>query len=443
MEVKIDLSKRYENIAKNVNNSSKVTSELSNLNSSNNKTYKTEKKDNFKEVLEAEKEDKNTTVEDKKGTEVSDKVEDIEKQIEELEEKNDELSEEKVIELLNNILNLLNELKDDNTLELKETINSDILNSILKNINSQKENGTTNLSDLISKLAELLDSDSSKEMLDNNSLKLIELLLTKLNSTLDENVNSNKEVKNLVNNLLADISEKVDNTDSKKVLNLEEMLNKNNSNSDSSNSNKEELGENKSNLKENLSTNKEDKFLNKLLNKDDSLDKINLFSIRNQLQAQSANNVQAANNTTINSVSFTNDLIQDVKLMISNSLKELTVKINPGNLGQMTISLVEENGVMKANLKATSKETVELLAQNLVDIKKQLADQNLKIAEVNIELYQDDTTFFKQKDFEGEMEREHKGQVKNSESNGVDSVTEEQLVEEESAVDNSNINFLA
>lgn len=440
MEVKVDLSKRYENMAKATNNSNKVTSELNKITSSNSKSSKVDKKENFKEVLDTKsKESKNAVIsDDKKNTELSANVEDIEKQIEELEEKIDELPEEKVIELLNNILNLLNELKDDNTLELKETINSDILNSILKNINSQKENGTTNLSDLISKLAELLDSDTSKEMLDNNSLKLIEKLLTKLNSTLDENVNSNKEVKNLVNNLLSDISEKVDNTDSKKVLNLEEMLNKNNSNS-----NKEDSGKNESNLKQNVSTNKEDKFLNKLLNKDDSLDRINLFSIRNQLQAQSVNNVQAANNTTINSVSFTNDLIQDVKLMISNSLKELTVKINPGNLGQMTISLVEENGVMKANLKATSKETVELLAQNLVDIKKQLADQNIKIADVNIELYQDDTTFFKQKDFEGEMQREHNGQVKNSESNGVDSIAEEELAEEEMASDDSSINFLA
>ena len=98
---------------------------------------------------------------------------------------------------------------------------------------------------------------------------------------------------------------------------------------------------------------------------------------------------------------------------------------------------------MKANLKATSKETVELLAQNLVDIKKQLADQNLKISEVNIELYQDDTTFFKQKDFEGEMQGRQNGQTNVSESNRVDSVAEEELVEEKMATDDSNINFLA
>ncbi len=441
MGVTIDLSKKYENTVKVTNNSNKVISELNKLSPSNNKSSKTDKKDNFKEVLDIKsKEDKNNTIiDDRKDTESSTKVEDIEKQIEELEEKIDELPEEKVIELLNNILNLLNELKNsDNTLELQGTINNDILNSIIEKMNSSKETGTTNLNDLMSKLSELLGDDSSKEALDSNSLKLIEKLLTKLSSTLDENINSNKEVKNLVNNLLSDVSEKVDNADSKKVLNLEEILNKNNSNNS-----KEDSSKNESNLKENVATSKEDKFLNKLLNKEDSLDKFNLFSIRSQFQGQSVNNVQAANDTTINSISFTNDLIQDVKLMVSNALKELTVKINPGNLGQMTISLIEENGVMKANLKATSKETVELLAQNLVDIKKQLADQNLKISEVNIELYQDDTTFFKQKDFEGEMQGRQNGQTNVSESNRVDSVAEEELVEEKMATDDSNINFLA
>ena len=62
---------------------------------------------------------------------------------------------------------------------------------------------------------------------------------------------------------------------------------------------------------------------------------------------------------------------------------------------------------------------------------------------MNIELYQDDTTFFKQKDFEGEMQGRKNGQTSVSESNGVDSVTEEELLEEEMATNDSNINFLA
>jgi len=443
MGMSIDLSKKYESVAKLDTSSSKIASELSNLTSTKDKTSKTDKKENFKDVLKTQNEynksDTSKVADTSKDTEVLEKVEDLENKIDELEEKIENLSESEGVELLNIILNLLNEVNNSNNIvDVKGTINSDILNSIIENINSVKENGTINLSDLISNLTELLNNEASKDILDNNSLKLIEKLLTKLNTSLDENINANKEIKNSINNLIDDISEKIDNQESKKTLSLEEMLNRNNSNS-----NKEGSSKNESNSKETLFSSKEDKFLNKLLNKDDSLDKINLFSIRNQLQTQSVNTTQAASNTTINSVSFTNDLIQDVKYMVSNALKELTVKINPGNLGQMTISLIEENGVMKANLKATSKETVELLAQNLVEIKKQLADQNLKIADVNIELYQDDTTFFKQKDFESEMHGHQDSQNKTSGSNGIDFIKEEELIEEEIAVDNSSVNFLA
>ena len=82
---------------------------------------------------------------------------------------------------------------------------------------------------------------------------------------------------------------------------------------------------------------------------------------------------------TINKATFADDLIKDVKFMSNNSLKELTVKINPGNLGEITIKLVQEDGVMKANLKANSKETTALLSQNLAEIKKQISEQNIKI----------------------------------------------------------------
>lgn len=436
MGMSIDLLKKYESSVKIDTSSSKITAELNNLSYTKDKISKADKKEHFNDVLKTQNEYNKSNTSKIKDSEALEKIEDLENKIDELEEKIEKLSDDEVIELLNIILNLLNELNNSDIADVKGNINNDILNSIMENINSAKENGSTNLNDLITNLTELLNSEASKDTLDSNSLKLIEKLLTKLNSSLDEN--GNKEIRNSINSLLDDISEKIDNQENKKTLSLEEMLNRNNSNNS-----KDDSSKNESNSNENSFSSKEDKFLNKFLNKDDSLDKINLFSIRNQLQGQSVNNAQVTNNTTINSISFTNDLIQDVKYMVSNALKELTVKINPGNLGQMTISLIEENGVMKANLKATSKETVELLAQNLVEIKKQLADQNLKIADVNIELYQDDTTFFKQKDFESETGKDRNSQLNNLESNGIDSVTDEQLIEEDVTVDNNNINFLA
>lgn len=155
---------------------------------------------------------------------------------------------------------------------------------------------------------------------------------------------------------------------------------------------------------------------------------------------------QGVNNTrglTINKATFADDLIKDVKFMNTNSLKELTVKVNPGNLGEITIKLVQEDGVIKANLKANSKDTTALISQNLSDIKKQLGEQNLKIADVNIELYQDDTTFFSEQSFGGQLsEEQRRNNTRNSNAANNLASSEEDLVENIEANDN-NIEFFA
>jgi flagellar hook-length control protein FliK len=130
--------------------------------------------------------------------------------------------------------------------------------------------------------------------------------------------------------------------------------------------------------------------------------------------------------------------------MSTNSLKELTVKVNPGNLGEITIKLVQEDGLMKASLKANSKETTSLLSQNLAEIKKQLGEQNIKISNVNIEIYQDDTTYFNENGFAGNLAGEQNKQNNSSQNNvSNDQVISSDVSEENLAKDNSNINMFA
>jgi len=129
--------------------------------------------------------------------------------------------------------------------------------------------------------------------------------------------------------------------------------------------------------------------------------------------------------------------------MSNNGLKELTVKINPGNLGEITINLVEEDGTMKANLKANSKETAALLAQNLAEIKNHLSGQNIKITDVNIELYQEDTTFYSGEGLDSQFSKE---QQKNSNTNNSENGevnTEDSLSGNIQTINNGNVNFLA
>jgi flagellar hook-length control protein FliK len=343
------------------------------------------------------------------------------------------------------LMNLLNKLGiKEEDIKLNGEVKSDILQTIIEGINGDSTSNS-NLSSGIEKLRQLLQTDSVKDGLDTDSLKLMQKLLSNISVNIaDDNTKATKDIKSGIENLMSEISNVLDNKQNKteKVLTIEDMLNKN-----YSQDNKESSTENETNnataSKASKEVSKEDKSLNSLLDddKDSSLNKINLFASRTQtIQNQGVDTVRGL---TINKATFADDLIKDVKFMGNNSLKELTVKINPGNLGEITIKLVQEDGVMKANLKANSKETTALLSQNLAEIKKQIGEQNIKIADVNIELYQDDTTFFTGQGFGRQLSQEQPQNSDTSNSENREINIEDSLIENIQNINNGNVNFLA
>jgi flagellar hook-length control protein FliK len=431
---------------------------------SNSELYKsTYKSEDFKNVLDSKtstKERDAEKVEDYNQKEVpndskkvdtestpktDDKVDELNEKLKELEEDSKSDSKDKVNDVLAELLNLLAQfgIKEED-LKGNSKVDSDMLKAILEQIN-KKQDSNNNSNNLLEKIMGVLKSESDK--LDTNSLKLVDKILSNLSTSLaDDKSEATKDIKNSIKNLMSEISNILDNkhAQTNKVLTLEDILNKSYSQS-KSNSDSSSQEENSSTSNENKELSKEDKFLNSLLDdkKDDSSNKINLFASRTtSIQNQGVNTVTRG--LTINKATFTDDLIKDVKYMSNNSLKELTVKLNPGNLGEITIKLVEEDGVMKANLKANSKETTALLSQNLTEIKKQLSEQNIKISDVNIELYQDDTTFFKGQSFQGELAGEQNKQNSNAKSgvSNAQGIAGEEI-EENLAEENNNINFFA
>lgn len=381
-------------------------------------TKTTYKNENFNNVLNSQ-----TSY---KKQEDTNKIDELEEKLKELEKDSKSESKDKIKDILSELLNLLAKLGIKEGDLSNETINSDMLKGIVEKTGNKSS--SNNLSSVMESIMELLKSDSVKENLDTNSLKLMEKILGNLSANIsDDNSKAAKGIKGLmseISNMLENKQNPVD-----KILTLEDMLSKNYSQDDSSSENQ---GDNSATSKDsNKLASKEDKFLSSLVddNKDDSLNKINLFASRTStIQNQSVN---TARGLTINKATFVDDLIKDVKFMNTNSLKELTVKVNPGNLGEITIKLVQEDGLMKANLKANSKETAALLSQSLVDIKKQLGEQNLKIADVNIELYQDTTFFKEQQGFGGQLSEEQ------GRSNDRNSGTGNNLaVNEEESTDN-------
>lgn len=433
----------------NPNASSKSTAELYKADQS--KT--TSKKEDFKEVLSSKTNSKDQDiqkVENVNTTETKDtnKVDELKEKLEELEEDSKSASKDDVNDILTELLNLLAKLGiKEEDLKSNGEINSDMLKTMIGGANEDKSSNS-NLGSVMEQLLELLKTDSVKDGVDTDSLKLMEKLLNNLSANLaDDNTEGTKEIKSGIKNLMSEISNILENkqNQSGKILTLEDMLNKNYSQDNKESSNESESNKNATSTttKDNKEVSKEDKFLNSLIDddKDSSLNKINLFASRTQTVQNQG--VDTARGLTINKATFADDLIKDVKFMSNNALKELTVKVNPGNLGEITIKLIQEDGVMKANLKANSKETTALLSQNLADIKKQLGEQNIKIADVNIELYQDDTTFFSEQGFGRQLSEEQgRSNDGNSRTSNNVTTTEEDLIEN-IASNNNNLEFFA
>ena len=315
---------------------------------------------------------------------------------------------------------ILGEKIDSNNFsEVKTTeSNSNLNTDNIKNINAHESINSSN--------AETLQS----EVKENNKE-----LITQIKNLLNENeqVSNLSEVSNNDNKEI--FNNKMQNIISKNVESKEENIDvKNYTSSDSNNSSN------------NFEESKDEKILKSILNdKDLSSTTIN----RNVTFAGTFNNVNALDGLKeaaklVKAEHLAEDIIQSVKYMEANNIKELTVKINPRNLGELSIKVIQEDGVLKAQIKASTKEGYDLLSRNASIINKELSNQNLKIQNVNISL-NNDTTFFKGSSFEGNANNfsQNEASNKNAKNNVNGVLDEDEVLEDNEAEIINNINMLA
>lgn len=301
---------------------------------------------------------------------------------------------------------------------------------------------------------------------DKNNLKDIQSILNEFVRVLDEYIMPNldnqvlkedlSKLENEIevfNNIL---SSNIPNSDEKSVVGLKSII-KEKINVAESNSNivvdkeiedevthipvvEEEASDNGSEFSK-KSFDNEEKVLNSIINDGEDKKVTTKFTLMsNNISSSNVEKVEVPK--VINRGNMVEDIVKSVKYMTSNNIKELVVRINPKDLGEVAIRIVQEDGIMKANLKASSKETYSILSQNLGDIKRYLGEQNIKIQQVDISLYED-TTYFKE-EFQGQafnQDRREK-QPFNKEIEVNSSLIEDEF--EENEVDMlSNINMLA
>ncbi|GFP77092.1 flagellar hook-length control protein FliK [Clostridium fungisolvens] len=132
-----------------------------------------------------------------------------------------------------------------------------------------------------------------------------------------------------------------------------------------------------------------DKLLKSIIGDKDS----NVQSKFSMMVDQMKNNTQAVatpnEQPVINRNTMINDIVKSIKYMEKLDVKELTLKTNPGNLGEITIKLTLDTNSMKATLTANTKEAFSLLNDNLKELQKSLSSNGIKIPEVAIELRND------------------------------------------------------
>lgn len=301
-------------------------------------------------------------------------------------------------EMLYSILGIFNQEDTMNKIKekLKESI--DILDDLgsIENINKKEV------------LNELLE----KYNLDHNGLKRILGSFISLDED-QENINAVKKLKDDIESLLSKMEEfmKENSTDKaqnikglkkfkglQKLKSIEEIKNslKQNLVSFKENKGNEELKNENSFL---YSINGDEKDFLKVLTKDPkedkaiSMDKVHLGL--NKLSNLKIDNQEVAKQIkmpVINKYTFNNDIIKSIKFMNLNNLKELSVRIVPRELGELVIKVSVENGVMKANISSTTKETYQLLQNNTKEILSKLQGESIKVEEFSVDIYDQNNT---------------------------------------------------
>lgn len=446
----------------------------SNVNGDN--SVKTENKSsngNFKSVMSSKEDSLSKTTEDNKTT-VENVSKDINEAIDKTEviEKIENGTKEEIIEEVMVLLQALNIPVIDNSnlpikiyLESGNTSSLDCINT-LKNINY---------------LSEIADLNISSELINNNNSNVLENINLLKNNTVFESENINI-FENVIEEVPLNNGENIDlNEEIVKTLNLEEDKVVTTDNIDkiltvlcdkdgneikkdkfievvdsSKGESKKDTSQGVEMLKMVFNIDKsngeqkgEEDILAKLMTMDEDINKVEDYIVEdtpiftevlNSKNDVASSLISEVKPVAVSRETVATDVVSNVKYMVKNQVEQLTVKIYPKELGEITIKIISEDGIMKADIKSTSKETYTLLNSNMEEIKKHLSNESLIIKEVNIGLYED-TTYYSGQGFSNEFNDERNKENYFVEDN--DSINIHKEENEEISEEISNVNLLA
>ena len=426
----------------------------SNVNGDN--SVKTENKSsngNFKSVMSSKEDSLSKTTEDNKTT-VENVSKDINEAIDKTEviEKIENGTKEEIIEEVMVLLQALNipvidnsnlpikiylESGNTSSLEFSNTSSLDCINT-LKNINY---------------LSEIADLNISSELINNNNSNVLENI--DLNEETSSNI-INLPIKEIVKTLNLEEDKVVTTDNIDKILTVLcdkdgneikkdkfiEVVDSSKGESKKDTSQGVEMLKMVFNIdKSNGEQKGEEDILAKLMTMDEDINKVEDYIVEdtpiftevlNSKNDVASSLISEVKPVAVSRETVATDVVSNVKYMVKNQVEQLTVKIYPKELGEITIKIISEDGIMKADIKSTSKETYTLLNSNMEEIKKHLSNESLIIKEVNIGLYED-TTYYSGQGFSNEFNDERNKEnyfVEDNDSINIHKEENEEISEE-------------
>ena len=458
----------------------------SNVNGDN--SVKTENKSsngNFKSVMSSKEDSLSKTTEDNKTT-VENVSKDINEAIDKTEviEKIENGTKEEIIEEVMVLLQALNIPVIDNSnlpikiyLESGNTSSLDCINT-LKNINYLSEIADLNISsepinNNNSNVLENINLLKNNTVFESENINIFENVIEEVSLNNGENIDLNEETSSNIINLPIKEIVKTLNLEEDKVVttdNIDKILtvlcdkDGNEIKKDkfievvdsSKGESKKDTSQGVEMLKMVFNIDKsngeqkgEEDILAKLMTMDEDINKVEDYIVEdtpiftevlNSKNDVASSLISEVKPVAVSRETVATDVVSNVKYMVKNQVEQLTVKIYPKELGEITIKIISEDGIMKADIKSTSKETYTLLNSNMEEIKKHLSNESLIIKEVNIGLYED-TTYYSGQGFSNEFNDERNKENYSVEDN--DSINIHKEENEEISEEISNVNLLA
>ena len=306
-----------------------------------------------------------------------------------------------------------------------------IKSSLNSKLNLNEVENTKNILDAIENLHTSSESNYSLE-LNNNDMKEI---INNINYLINEGRNNSNKINESLNSLIDKIKNQIKDLDKS-------------SQEDSMYENLDTVGIlNQSKIDEYKSskgTSNDLEYLENIVSADDN-SYINSFVGINEFNTvyrNSTSNDIPQPVTEIRQEFITEDIIKSVKYMKNSDLEELNVKLNPRNLGEISIKLSKNKEHSNLLISVDDNNILDLVNKNIEDIKKHLNDTDINIKDIVINVKSENENLFSDnlnKEFNQDRRFNQNNSNKNKKNNN-------QIIEElhnsEHNKDDDNLNIL-